>query len=545
MADQAFSEVFANVVDLGVEAEPGSRVSTPTTNTYYINQALASASEVVFPAGTYRFLGVLRFASAGQRCRFLAGAILEPANSDSYVLVSGANQVITGLRIECPRTLVARSPLLEIYGAGGLLLQDLEVSAPRIAVPAIGPPMAVRVMYLTRCVFLRGTIRGGGEPDTVGLALASSYDYSPESPNPNPGQWMTTYPDSGAIGDAQRSSGAYEVGAFGLAISQFGWGVRIGCVTDNPTFVNCAFWDNTQGALLVRGDSDVLGDPALVVTATHAKALVLIGCRAWGDDPAQYIEVAADGSAVMGGAIQACTFGTDSTGTDGTFALPTGFGPLAGTAPTGIAGLGGPKLKPAPARPAAGSRLAGSPSSVASSPPAVVPAPRRPALPNPRSAGTDRRVAATPPGLPDASPGREKCIIRINGYAYGLVVSGCHSNAEDGRWTVWQLPDSAGVTNTCDMFNHWAEAHVASGTRAGRLVQLGSSSTGELTLVAAELRVDSDLLGFFKHTAVPPNPIDYSIGTTTPGRTLNSASVQPVLAQLLLDLADLGLIKAG
>ena len=545
---QAFSDVYANVLDFGARAEPTT--TSPVVNTRSINAAITSGREGVFPAGTYRFAGVIRFATEGQRSRFTAGAILEPAGTDSYVLVTGADQVIEGLRIEVPSTLEARSPVLDIYAAGGATLRDLQISVPAIAKPSVGPKAAVRVMYLTRCSFVGGEIVSS-TGEGVGLWLASSYDYDySNDPNPTPGEWTwgVSYLRPKQRGDARDSSGAYEVSASGLAIQGFAWAVRIGCIADNPAFLYCGFFDNTEGSLVVCGDADVRGEERH--SDGMAKGLTLLGCRFSGGDIRHYVKVE-EGSSVMGGTVVACSFGggdldlADAGGSG--LPTPPKFGvrvPVPKRVPIGANSVGSTK-------PQAGVRVA------AASPPTKA----RPAI---RPAGSVRVPAMgglggafgglggadpePPAGLGgfEPDPFASGCIFYIAGIAYGVVVTGCSSTAWALRKTVWQLPDSAGVTSTCDFFNNWAEAVVATGSRSNYLVQFGGQAEGALTIKASSLSLTAETstglgtIGFFDAPGIT-QPAAYTLGTVL-SRDAASGDVREVLTQLLTDLAALGLV---
>lgn len=110
MSSMGLGTAYANVVDYGALVSTRSRAEEDA-NRGFIQAAINSGRHVLFPAGTYRFRGgVITFLNADQRCTFLAGAVLQPADSSSYVVVSGARQVLTGLRIETPADVAAHSP---------------------------------------------------------------------------------------------------------------------------------------------------------------------------------------------------------------------------------------------------------------------------------------------------------------------------------------------------------------------------------------------------------------------------------------------------
>ena len=95
--------------------------------------------------------------------------------------------------------------------------------------------------------------------------------------------------DTAAFVVARIGSSAGEVGAIGLAIERFGWAVRIGCICDNQSFIDCSFTDNVDGALIVRDDADILEgatwDPGAAVVPVElavVSVLTLVGCHMGG-----------------------------------------------------------------------------------------------------------------------------------------------------------------------------------------------------------------------------------------------------------------------
>lgn len=320
---QTLSDVYANVVDYG--AGP---LKSPTENYAAIQAAIATGKHVLFPGNsqnpfsTYQFEGVLTFANAAQQCTVLANAILEPLNESSYVLITGSGQVFRGLRIEVPLR-SAHSPVLDIYGASDLVMHDLCVSVVEMASSVAGPRAAVRLMGLTNCTMLGGRISGGGESGTVGLWLASSYDYfytdenGAEQRGPGAGEWSNPLTFDEFVA-AKGTSGAYEVSVVGLRIEAFGWAVRVGCITDSPKFISCVFADNADGALVVTGDADVVtADPWTQATSTQlwecptpssAYGLTLVDCHFQGGTAQQCVEIA-ETCRWIGGAVLGCTFG--------------------------------------------------------------------------------------------------------------------------------------------------------------------------------------------------------------------------------------------
>lgn len=635
---QTLSDVYANVRDFHAM---GDGVNIDTTA---IQAAIDSRMHVLFPAGTYLFDGTIEFKTSDQRCTFLAGAILVPADSFAYIRIgypagvptvpapdgtvradyafTGANQTFVGLRIEAPEGVMTRSPLVEIYGAGGLLMQEMRVAVHSMDVPrysdgtvALGPRAAVRVMDLAKCTFIGGSISGGGDASgTVGLWLASSYDYNIGTGdlNPNPGQWWEDVAsrgvqvDTSALSLALVGSGAYETGAVGLSIQAFGWAVRISCVCDNPTFVNCIFTENVDGALVVTDDGDVLEgatypgvgadglpmDVDIVVQSAIAKVLMLVGCHMGGESPDQYVQVEGLGQ-ISGGVVIGCTFGPDGppapsiSGVRGPFGfsvpdpadpVPTGrhdpLPPLPSSAGGGfrvpgkgaISGGGSGKLT-SPSPVGAGRVLPGLTASGArvqlAARPASTPTMSKVSLsqgqPRGQSAKASQSQSVRSRGLGlvasqggfspdvdlnDLNDSANPCIFRISGTVLGMTVSGCHSEAVERRTDVWNISEPASVSIACDMFNSWGEPNVAVGQRASYLARMTSTASGELTLTADAVSLTATSLGFFDAAPVTRGAAYSTYGRFGTGdRTLTTTNVDHVLSQLLIDLSNLGLVK--
>jgi len=303
VSSMGLGTAYANVVDYGALVSTRSRAEEDA-NRGFIQDAINSGRHVLFPAGTYRFSGgAITFLNADQRCTFLAGAILQPGDSSSHVVVSGARQVLTGLRIEAPAEVAAHSPLLDVQEASGVRFQEPRISVFTIADSEVGPRCAVRVAGLAGCLFIGGRISGTAQAHSVGLSFTSSV-----------------------------AGGADQVAAVGLGIALFAWAVRIGRDARNPTFVGCEFADNVSGAVLVTDDGDVAvaltelafvrqvggrfqPSPAVAANATVVRGLALVGCRMYGGAPPRFVAVSADlgtsnpGGAIEGGVVMGCTFG--------------------------------------------------------------------------------------------------------------------------------------------------------------------------------------------------------------------------------------------
>ncbi len=275
---ELLSDVYEIVTDHAVSTSVSSRAAA-ALNAGRIQAAINTGKHVLFPEGEYVFADTIEFDNEAQRATFLAGAILVPWDSESYVRITGRRQTISGLRIEAGKGVAAHSPLLDIDGtfAAELQLDDIRIVIAELSTTVDDPGAAVRVRNLTKCQFFGGSISGPATAGTVGLLLAND----------------NTADLSGA------GAGAYETGATGLQVEGFGWAVVVACTCDNPTFIDCGFTDNVDGAVRVQ--------PAPLVTGpTTATALVLVGCRASGS-PRQFVQVDAGGVWKAGG-LYSCTF---------------------------------------------------------------------------------------------------------------------------------------------------------------------------------------------------------------------------------------------
>lgn len=483
--NQSLAHVWDDVLDRSVTT--GGLVSgrVADRNTAEINLALASGKHVLFPAGKYTFRGTLNFGTEYQRVTFLAGAILRPYDAHSWVSITGDDQTISGMRIEGPKAASAHSPIVDIDGAANLLMQDLHVAIGAIDTPTVSQRAAVRVKNLTKCKFIGGSISGTTQSGTIGLWLAS---------------------------EGTDQTGVYVVAGLGLTISGFGWAVRVGCICDDPTFIDCNFIDNATGGVNIADDG-------LVATGTTtpaypvATALNLVSCRMVSSGVQQYVQVD-EHCTWRGGVVLGCVFGeTDLALIPGGVVSKRGVGGSSSSA-AGKGEQGTGRLIKAGA-PNAGTLVA-------------------------------RRITRTPVSQLGGFLGPDSCIIRVKsasssiGVMQGLVVSGCRSYV-DGRSSVWYVEDTAQVSATCDMFNAWSQSTVAAGAKAGELVQMTTDASGNLIFIAESVQVQSDELGFFGEGPAPQS------GPYTPLSTvsyvLGASNESEVLSQLIVDLGRLGLIK--
>lgn len=255
----------------------------------------------------------------------------------------------------------------------------------------------------------------------------------------------------------------------------------------------------------------------------------LVNCHFEGGPP-QYVQVDA-GCYWSGGSVVGCTFGSLAS------SLPS---------PTsaGTGGLGARRSKadasaPRTAKAAPGPTTAGQAPAKQLKVPSRVPAPTK-------VAGGQLRAATT-----TGSKGIEPavlylgCIFRIEGTVSGVAVTGCASiETAASADVVWIITDAANVTRTADSFNSWAQGTLASGSHAGHLVWMGGDSSGQLTIGGDQVCLDATKLGFFEHEPGERGDPFVVRGLQVAGdRNLTSGAAKLVLAQLLIDLAELGLIQ--
>ena len=138
----------------------------------------------------------------------------------------------------------------------------------------------------------------------------------------------------------------------------------------------------------------------------------------------------------------------------------------------------------------------------------------------------------------------------IAGEWTGVNVSGCfHNGVPDPTGVdypaeisaVYEIQATATVTNSSDRFNYWDHVAVVTGDGAALLARLDHDYDHGLQFHAAALRVEAEKIGFFGAT-----PVARGAAYTVPDlnlRILTSANARRVLATLLADLAQLGLVN--
>lgn len=84
---QVLEDVYEDVVDHSASASVTSSGGA-VMDRIHIQEAIDTGKHVLFPKGTYKFAGEIRFANANQRCLFLAGAILQAFDETAYVHIT-------------------------------------------------------------------------------------------------------------------------------------------------------------------------------------------------------------------------------------------------------------------------------------------------------------------------------------------------------------------------------------------------------------------------------------------------------------------------
>ena len=168
MAKQKLHDVYANVRDPAYRA----RGNGLNDDTDAIQRAIdnTEGKHVLVPAGDpdpltggvhyYVIKSPLRFTHEGQRCLFLAGALLQLESDDARVEILAPAQHFVGLAIQGgtdqgERRSAVPDPCLLISGADGLLLEDLSVSGGAATT-------VVRVTGSNGVTIDRGRIFSGG-----------------------------------------------------------------------------------------------------------------------------------------------------------------------------------------------------------------------------------------------------------------------------------------------------------------------------------------------------------------------------------------------
>lgn len=141
-----------------------------------------------------------------------------------------------------------------------------------------------------------------------------------------------------------------------------------------------------------------------------------------------------------------------------------------------------------------------------------------------------------------------RCILRVHGRLIGVVVTGCQST-EDSRTAAWIIEDDASsaydygplVSQSCDLFNCWAQREVAAGALSTGLVIFGARRSGAAEVSAESIALDAAGVGCFGEAATARRDA-YTLSTGRSHFVGWPSGPGEALAQLLGDLAALGLI---
>lgn len=262
LGGQRLDEVYANVMDRPY----GALGDRSTDDTTAIQKAIDSGLHVLFPKGDYSLRAevagseTLNFNNDGQRCTFLAGAILRIESPQASMIITGKSQTFTGLNITTASGSVIPAQCVLIDRADGLLFRDVRVASTSTAT-------AVRVRNTDRISIQSGRIVGADQTQlSVGLEL----------------------------GDGVRS-----LNAVGLALDQLGQGVVVLGATENISFTNSTIEANLVNMIEVQSGGSIRGLNLLGVHMEYGTGE--IGCH-------QFIVVQI-GASVEGGIIAGCEFG--------------------------------------------------------------------------------------------------------------------------------------------------------------------------------------------------------------------------------------------
>ena len=277
---QILADVYQNVRD-PIGGLPGATGDGVKDDTRAIQRAINTGRHVLFPQGRveqvpnpdgdtthtevspYKIRGHLKFKHDGQRCTFLAGAILELDSARASVEIVGKDQTFTGLRItvgtdEDSGVTAIPNPCLLITGADGLLLEDVQVSCGSAAT-------LVRIQ------------------DTVGITIQGGQFHGVNEVELSTGL---------ELGD-----GVKDFSAVALAIDNLGYGVRFEGATESISFVDCTIEQEIVNMVEVRG---------------QVRGLSLLGVHMETGKGHHFI-VVQSGGGVYGGSIAACEFGQLAT----------------------------------------------------------------------------------------------------------------------------------------------------------------------------------------------------------------------------------------
>lgn len=129
----------------------------------------------------------------------------------------------------------------------------------------------------------------------------------------------------------------------------------------------------------------------------------------------------------------------------------------------------------------------------------------------------------------------------VEGELEGVVVGGCYHGYGPGE-AVWDITNTATVSQSCDVFTYWIDTTAATGAKADRLPFI-SDSTMAVTFTATAIQVDCQRIGFCGAEPVAHSGTYTVPATPSSGARDLSGDETQVLSQLIQDLAALGLVR--
>ena len=106
----------------------GAGTGDATIDTAAIQQAIASGQHVYFPNGTYAY-NILEFPNPYQRVTCAPDAMLQPAQANSRIRITGGHMRLDNLRVETTGPHIV-DRLIEVVAAPGCHFDNLTIVAP-------------------------------------------------------------------------------------------------------------------------------------------------------------------------------------------------------------------------------------------------------------------------------------------------------------------------------------------------------------------------------------------------------------------------------
>jgi len=143
-------------------------------------------------------------------------------------------------------------------------------------------------------------------------------------------------------------------------------------------------------------------------------------------------------------------------------------------------------------------------------------------------------------GLPRLGEPPRRALL-VEGELEGVAVSGCYHGVGPGE-AVWDITNTATVSQGCDVFTHWDHTVVTTGAKADRLPFISDSNMA-VTFTATAIQVDCQRIGFCGAEPVAHSGTYTVPATPSSGARDLSGDETQVLSQLIQDLAALGLVR--